>query len=545
MKTFHNERKKGNVSNVNSTTLSLSSGQTFTGTYEHIEKYSSVSVLIIIDTGSAEACTLNMDLSIDTTNTRTKSVLIDAESPSAHTLAVISQFFRIRVEADQSTSVTGAVQVIYHEDRPQGLTSFISETINGNNDAVLTRSVLVGEDTESGSYSNIKTTKDGSLFTSIQDPLSAFGDLRVADLTPIAQYTFPYIINDRLLTDQSTNSGALSISSSMIKCSTGTTTNSVAGFETIKKMKYRAGEGILIRFTAIFSSPVADTKQYIGYFDDEDGLMIGYEGNTFQIVRINNSVDTTVAQANWNIDPADGTKTLPVMNWQRGNVFEIQIQYLGFGRIIFRTENPNSGKFTNLHVIDYANTATVPHLRSASLPFKIYCFNDTTTSDMIMYSASAGLFTEGRIENTPITNAFSGSASGITTETILINLRAKTTWGAHENHVETYLSYITSAMSSAGTRNVTYRIVLNGTLASASWSDVSAGSSSLEKDTSATVTSGSGTTLFTWVNATDTSSNIDLSSLKLFFVAGDTLSVTASAGSAVDPSVSLIVFEDV
>jgi hypothetical protein len=62
------------LSTVNSTALALSAGEVFTGVFETTSFYGSVSVLVIIDTGGGEKCTLSMVLSPDLVTSRQKNV---------------------------------------------------------------------------------------------------------------------------------------------------------------------------------------------------------------------------------------------------------------------------------------------------------------------------------------------------------------------------------------------------------------------------------------------------------------------------------------
>jgi hypothetical protein len=144
------------VSTSNSSSLALSSGQTYTGTYEQVSMYASVSVLVIIDTGAGEKGTLTMGLAMEQagTNTRSKSVEVSFGNSSVHTLSLVSDYFRVEFDADLGTACTGAIQVIYHKYRTQGLMSFIGESINDQNDATLTRSVLTAKKPD-GDYVNV------------------------------------------------------------------------------------------------------------------------------------------------------------------------------------------------------------------------------------------------------------------------------------------------------------------------------------------------------------------------------------------------------
>ena len=60
--------------------------------------------------------------------------------------------------------------------------------------------------------------------------------------------------------------------------------------------------------------------------------------------------DEFVSQDQWNIDTMDGLGTSMnpsgvKLDVTKGNVFQIQTQYLGFGGILYSVENPRTGFF--------------------------------------------------------------------------------------------------------------------------------------------------------------------------------------------------------
>jgi len=65
-----------------------------------------------------------------------------------------------------------------------------------------------------------------------------------------------------------------------------------------------------------------------GAGDDVDGLFFGFNGTSFGIMTRNDSVDTWVAQADWNGDKMDGTggasnPTGQNLDPTKGNVYHI------------------------------------------------------------------------------------------------------------------------------------------------------------------------------------------------------------------------------
>jgi hypothetical protein len=136
-------------------------------------------------------------------------------------------------------------------------------------------------------------------------PLTAFGDMRTAEIVPIFQGSFEYTVdNTDLNTNTVANGGTVTQADAMACVGTSTTTSSTAEFRAKRHAKYRPGMGALCRFTALFTTGVAGTEQYIGLLDDngsgaafKNGLAVGYDGVTFGFHRVVNDTKVTIAQA--------------------------------------------------------------------------------------------------------------------------------------------------------------------------------------------------------------------------------------------------------
>lgn len=125
-----------------------------------------------------------------------------------------------------------------------------------------------------------------SFFKSIEisEPLTAFGDLRTAEITPIVQLHSAYNINARII-EARDNSGTSSINNNKFKVSTGAAANQSSSLLSKVAVKYNSGQGGLWRGTAIFTSGAANSTQYIGIGTSSEGYFFGYNGVTFGIMR--------------------------------------------------------------------------------------------------------------------------------------------------------------------------------------------------------------------------------------------------------------------
>lgn len=115
--------------------------------------------------------------------------------------------------------------------------------------------------------------------------LSAFGELMVIEPTPIVQLQFPYNINSRIVDSNVNNGGTVSLDSDHAKVSTSASTSASAMMISKDLIKYNTGQGGDIRFTALFTTGVVGSAQYIGLGDSSDGFFFGYSGSDFGILR--------------------------------------------------------------------------------------------------------------------------------------------------------------------------------------------------------------------------------------------------------------------
>lgn len=158
--------------------------------------------------------------------------------------------------------------------------------------------VTVASDQESlvvdieGLYQNgvreglVTLSSANGLNVSVIEPLSAFGEMLVAESTPRIQIDAVYGL---LTTDHETLtdgvSGSVTASNSMFVCQTGTSVGGYGVLRSRRMLRYRAGEGCSVKFTASFTSPVANSLQVAGAFTSTDALFVGYSGTTFGYMR--------------------------------------------------------------------------------------------------------------------------------------------------------------------------------------------------------------------------------------------------------------------
>jgi hypothetical protein len=132
----------------------LAAGATFTGAWEDVHSYSSITVIQKGDAVSADNG-FKMEFSMDgVTVTRSKSSYARAGESALHSLAVVAQFFRVVYTQNATTGGDVEIETIYHPTKPRDLSSSANQIMRDNDDVTFTRPSSTHElDVARGLYS--------------------------------------------------------------------------------------------------------------------------------------------------------------------------------------------------------------------------------------------------------------------------------------------------------------------------------------------------------------------------------------------------------
>lgn len=122
--------------------------------------------------------------------------------------------------------------------------------------------------------------------TSLPGSISAFGEPYAIPITPQIQLDAIYGITNDVFQTYTSGTGAFAgANNAMFEASSGT---SVGGYGVVRSkrfLRYRPGQGAMARFTAMFTTPVANSIQRAGFFNQENALQFGYNGTAFGALR--------------------------------------------------------------------------------------------------------------------------------------------------------------------------------------------------------------------------------------------------------------------
>jgi hypothetical protein len=236
----------------------------------------------------------------------------------------------------------------------------------------------------------------------------AFKDSPAIDAFGRLRQSFPYSIFDSkqifddqplLWDDQETvgseaTDSVHSVNTASTTLSVNATTNCERTRQTFQRFNYQPGKSQTILMTAVMGTGGTGIEKTIGYIDDNNGLAFVQENGVVRtLVRTKTSgspVDSKVSQTNWNIDVMDGTGPSGITaDWSKAQVFIIDFEWLGVGRIRFGL------------IIDgmiYYNLALV-YMSTPNLPLRFQISNNGTGAADNLIAICATIISEGGQEN--------------------------------------------------------------------------------------------------------------------------------------------------
>jgi len=127
---------------------------------------------------------------------------------------------------------------------------------------------------------------------------------------------------------------------------------------------YQPGKSLLVMTSFAGNEPIAGLVQEVGYFDDDNGVILRADGGEIQLVirsSTSGSVEEEVVpQGAWNID------TFPALDFSKANIFMADLEWLGVGRV--RAGFVVDGEMRYCHEFNHANAINTVYMTSAILP---------------------------------------------------------------------------------------------------------------------------------------------------------------------------------
>jgi len=130
---------------------------------------------------------------------------------------------------------------------------------------------------DNGNFVNLPADANSHLEVALHSPRLPFGSIHTESITPIFQMDAVYGINNGQFQPTTTSgSGTVTGTDNLFSVQTGTTIYSQASLQGRKRLRYRAGQGVVGRFTALYTAPAAYSYAIAGFGTASDGVYFGY-----------------------------------------------------------------------------------------------------------------------------------------------------------------------------------------------------------------------------------------------------------------------------
>ena len=190
-----------------------------------------------------------------------------------------------------------------------------------------------------------------------------------------------------------------------------------------RKFPYQPGKSLMIMASFVGNAPIAGLVQEVGYFDDDNGIILRASGTSVQFVIRSSSTGTiqenVVNQEQWNID------AFATLDFTKANIFVTDLEWLGVGRV--RCGFVIDGEIRYCHEFNHSNSIDKVYMTSAILPASYRLHNSSAiASPAVLKQICTSVVSEGGYQPTgPIYIAGRGAASftEISSETMVAAIR--------------------------------------------------------------------------------------------------------------------------
>ena len=316
--------------------------------------------------------------------------------------------------------------------------------------------------------------------------VDAFGRQRVSEPFTLFDSTLRYTKRTDLWFEKATGSATFTYSEdeSALDVGIGTASGNVALRRTKRRFPYQPGKSLMVLQSFVPSAPAAGVKQDIGLFDDDNGVMFRVNGTTAQfVIRSKASgsvVENVVYQDSWNID------TFEDLDLTKVQIFITDLEWLGSGRV--RVGFVIDGEIRYCHEFNQANNGTTVYSTTAILPLS-YRLESTAilASAASLKQICSSVISEGGYEPSSAIYTVGRGATGvgsISAEEVVAGIRMTSSRTGN---------VIMPAQVDAtieGNTTAQWRLRLNPTITSGTWTAADNGRGNVETLTAATFSGG-------------------------------------------------------
>ena len=186
---------------------------------------------------------------------------------------------------------------------------------------------------------------------------------------------------------------------------------------------YQPGKSLMFMASFVGNAPIAGLVQEVGYFDNDNGIILRTNGTSVQFVVRSSATGTVqenvVNQAEWNID------SFAAFDFTKANIFIADLEWLGVGRV--RCGFVVDGEIRYCHEFNHSNNIDKVYMTSAILPASYRLHNSSAiASPAVLKQICTNVVSEGGYQPTGpiyITGRGAGSFVEISSETMVAAIR--------------------------------------------------------------------------------------------------------------------------
>lgn len=312
--------------------------------------------------------------------------------------------------------------------------------------------------------------------------IDAFGRLRVSN--PFTLFDSSHRFDDNGLWSTATATGGTATFNSaqgLVDLAVTAASGSEVVRETTKIFSYQPGKSLLVLSTFVMNFAKTGLRQRVGYYGAANGYYLELNNSTVSFVERSSVsgalVNTSVAQASWNVDKMDGSGPSGItLDLTKAQILFMDLEWLGVGTV--RIGFVINGNFYVCHKFHHANLITSTYITTASLPLRYEITNTAATSGVsTLKQICSTVMSEGGYElnglqqavgipiNSPRTLGTAGTFYPV------ISLRLKST------RLDGVVILTALSIMPITTGNFNWQIIATGTTTGGSWVSAGTGSS--------------------------------------------------------------------
>lgn len=336
----------------------------------------------------------------------------------------------------EETSTTGILEVHYNKTATYTNlsptaggtitdpdTNVVVATVVSAQDVFINTQNIIGYDNPEYGLDIDNTGSANIRFAEGLPQLDAFGKLRVSGATLLGEYIFS---NGTLPTQFSStirNGGTVGWDQNtraLVLTNTTVNDSHTSHVSNTYHHYFPGSSQLFIGTLALGDSGKTNLMREWGMFDDKNGFYFMQDDGVLSVVIKSNTsgsvVNTVIPRSSWNKDKVDGTgPSQMVLDVTKDNIYWIDVQWLGAGRVRFGTYN--KGQRVVIHEHYHGNTAAAPVTAMGSLPVQVHQMNmGVTPSISEMRAWCLAVWTESNLDvRTTAANALQSFSKTVST----------------------------------------------------------------------------------------------------------------------------------